>query len=150
MRLNAYEAFLTSIRCIGIGAATFRPTGPRPKKHGGVIGQKGGHVTVTSPVQMKIHWKSWHITEIGMTPPCAWVGVRSRGIDSWRSVWDVRVFRGSRWVWFVINMKKKWPYIGQGLYSHSQPSNYNICPLPPMQMTSTIDPAWITASDAVN
>ena len=69
MRLNAYEAFLTSIRCIGIGAATFRPTGPRPKKHGGVIGQKGGHVTVTSPVQMKINWKSWHITEIGMTPP---------------------------------------------------------------------------------
>ena len=69
MRLNAYEAFLTNIRCIGIGAATFRPTGPRPKKHGGVIGQKGGHVTVTSPVQMKIHWKSWHITEIGMTPP---------------------------------------------------------------------------------
>ena len=55
MRLNAYEAFLTSIRCIGIGAATFRPTGPRPKKHGGVIGQKGGHVTETSPVQMKIH-----------------------------------------------------------------------------------------------
>ena len=55
MRLNAYEAFLTNIRCIGIGAATFRPTGPRPKKHGGVIGQKGGQVTVTSPVQMKIH-----------------------------------------------------------------------------------------------
>ena len=77
MRLNAHEAFLTNIRCIGIGAylltyllmgtgifrplerpvgaATFRPTGPRPKKHGGVIGQKGGHVTVTSPVQMKIH-----------------------------------------------------------------------------------------------
>ena len=82
MRLNAYEAFLTSIRCIGIGAATFRPTGPRPKKHGGVIGQKGGHVTVTSPVQMKIHWKSWHITEIGMTPP--WdtfggAGQRTRG-----------------------------------------------------------------------
>ena len=30
MRLNAYEAFLTSIRCIGIGAATFRPTEPAP------------------------------------------------------------------------------------------------------------------------
>ena len=38
--MNAYEAFLTNIRCIGIGAATFRPTGPRPKKHGGVIVQK--------------------------------------------------------------------------------------------------------------
>ena len=72
------------------------------------------------------------------------------GIDSWTSVWDVWVFRGSRWVWFVINMKKKWPYIGQGLYSHSQPSNYNICPLPPTQMTFTIDSAWFTVSDAVN
>ena len=29
-------------------------SGPQPKKHGGVIGQEG-HVTVTSPVQMKIH-----------------------------------------------------------------------------------------------
>ena len=50
MRLNAYEAFLTSIRCIGIGAAAFRlnaDSGPRPNKHGGVIDQKGGHVTVT-------------------------------------------------------------------------------------------------------
>ena len=43
-------------------------SGPRPKKHGGVIGQKG-HVTVTSSVQMKIHGKSSHITEIGMTFP---------------------------------------------------------------------------------
>ena len=82
MRLNAYEAFLTNIRCIGIGAATFRPTGPRPKKHGGVIGQKGGHVTVTSPVQMKIHWKSWHITEIGMTPPWSPSGLGRRRFPS--------------------------------------------------------------------
>ena len=30
MRLNAYEAFLTNIRCIGIGAAAFISTEPAP------------------------------------------------------------------------------------------------------------------------